>query len=150
MVKQKVRAKASSHHPCHESQQWGKQNLLPGWWSLSIVDVALSPGHSQILSRSCGEKSGEGLGSLLCLQPVTSNNPRPSPNYSPRLQDKIWEWPGDEAIVDAHSCNCALSWMITRVIRVVTPEQVPTPEKQLKFQYCIQQLETQWQPLVTM
>ena len=27
--------------------------------------VASSPGHSQILSRSRGEKSGEGLGSLL-------------------------------------------------------------------------------------
>ena len=27
--------------------------------------VASSPGHSQILSRSCGEKSGEGLGAKL-------------------------------------------------------------------------------------
>ena len=27
--------------------------------------IASSPGHSQILSRSCGEKSGEGLGSKL-------------------------------------------------------------------------------------
>ena len=27
--------------------------------------IALSPGHSQILSRSRGEKSGEGLGSKL-------------------------------------------------------------------------------------
>ena len=34
--------------------------------------VASSPGHSQILSRSF-------------------------PNFSPRLRDKIWEWPGNEA-----------------------------------------------------
>ena len=27
--------------------------------------LASSPGHSQILSRSCGEKSGEGLGAKL-------------------------------------------------------------------------------------
>ena len=26
-----------------------------------------------------------------------SIDPRPSPNFSLRLQDKIWEWPGDEA-----------------------------------------------------
>ena len=29
--------------------------------------------------------------------PWCSNVPRPSPNFSPRLWDKIWEWPGDEA-----------------------------------------------------
>ena len=38
--------------------------------------VALSPGHSQILSRSRGEKSGE---------------------FSPWLRYKICEWPGDKA-----------------------------------------------------
>ena len=26
-----------------------------------------------------------------------SNHPRPSPNFSPWLRDKIWEWPGNEA-----------------------------------------------------
>ena len=31
----------------------------------TCLGLALSPGHSQILSRSRGEKSGEGLGSLL-------------------------------------------------------------------------------------
>ena len=31
--------------------------------------IASYPGHSQILSRSRGEKSGEGLGSLLCHGP---------------------------------------------------------------------------------
>ena len=36
--------------------------------------VASFPGHSQILSHSHGEKSG-----------------------SPRLRDKIWEWPGNKA-----------------------------------------------------
>ena len=38
------------------------------------MGVASSPGHSQILSRSSGEKQ-----------------------VSLRLQDKIWEWPGNEA-----------------------------------------------------
>ena len=28
-----------------------------------------------------------------------SNDPRPSPNFSPWLRDKIWEWPGDKAIM---------------------------------------------------
>ena len=28
-----------------------------------------------------------------------SNDLRPSPNFSPRLQDKIWKWIGDEAIM---------------------------------------------------
>ena len=27
----------------------------------------------------------------------TSFDPRPSPDFSQRLRDKIWEWPGDEA-----------------------------------------------------
>ena len=36
-------------------------------------EVALFPGHSQILSCSHGE------------------------TFSPRLRDKIWEWPGNEA-----------------------------------------------------
>ena len=31
--------------------------------------------------------------------PWRSFDPRPSPNFSPRLWDKIWEWPGDEARV---------------------------------------------------
>ena len=38
-----------------------KYNLPPR----SIVSLASSPGHSQILSRSRGEKSGEGLVPLL-------------------------------------------------------------------------------------
>ena len=32
---------------------------------ISLISVALYPGHSQILSRSHGEKSGEALGSLV-------------------------------------------------------------------------------------
>ena len=34
-------------------------------YTRQAVYLALYPGHSQILSRSCGEKSGEGLGSKL-------------------------------------------------------------------------------------
>ena len=37
--------------------------------SLGTTLLALSPGHSQILSHSRGEKSGEGLGSKLCHGP---------------------------------------------------------------------------------
>jgi len=39
------------------------------WYNMkrtSGMCIASSPGHSQILSRSYGEKSGEGLGSKLC------------------------------------------------------------------------------------
>ena len=32
---------------------------------LALIQLASSPGYSQILSHSCGEKSGEGLGSKL-------------------------------------------------------------------------------------
>jgi len=28
---------------------------------------------------------------------LRSFDTRPSPDFSPRLRDKIWEWPGDEA-----------------------------------------------------
>ena len=75
--------------------------------------LPLYPGHSQILSRSRGEKLGEGLGSnyvtdwkwwtrLVQTESTISGswhsfNPRPSPDCSPRLQDKIWEGPGYEA-----------------------------------------------------
>ena len=40
---------------------------------LRTEHVALFQGHSQILSRSCGE-----------------------PEFSLQLQDKVWEWPGDK------------------------------------------------------
>ena len=53
------------------------------------VHIASSPGHSQILSRSRGEKSGEGLGAKL----------RHGPEMVDSVRDKIWEWPGDEATV---------------------------------------------------
>ena len=29
-----------------------------------------------------------------------SNYPRPSPDFSPRLQDKIWEWSGDRGYIN--------------------------------------------------
>ena len=45
------------------------QNTADKW--TMYYKLALSPGHSQILSRS--------------------------PDFSPRLREKIWEWPGDEA-----------------------------------------------------
>ena len=35
----------------------------------TTTQLALSPGHSQILFCSCGEKLGEGLRSLLCHRP---------------------------------------------------------------------------------
>ena len=42
-----------------------------------IIVIASFPGHSQILSHKCGEKN----------------------DFSPQLLDKIWEWPGNEAII---------------------------------------------------
>ena len=41
---------------------------------LTPINVASSPGHAQILSRSHGEKSGEGLGSLLCHKPKMADS----------------------------------------------------------------------------
>ena len=51
-----------------------KMNLQPYmfYWKLGgqgRQQLASSPGHSQILSHSRGEKSGEGLGSKLCHRP---------------------------------------------------------------------------------
>jgi len=47
------------------------QILLTVCSSLEVptIGIASSPGHSQILSCSLGEKSGEGLGSLLHYEP---------------------------------------------------------------------------------
>ena len=42
--------------------------------------LASSPGHSQILTRICGE----------------------SRFFSPQLQDKLWEWPGDDIPTNTH------------------------------------------------
>ena len=36
--------------------------------------LASSPAHSQMLSHSCGEKSGEGLGTLLHHEPEMANS----------------------------------------------------------------------------
>jgi len=54
---------------------------------LYVPDVASSPGPSE--STISG--------------PRRSFDPRPSPNFSPRLRDKIWEGPGDEAIPDVQA-----------------------------------------------
>ena len=45
-----------------DSPKWQLSSICNFWHSYSL---ASSPGHSQILSRSRGEKSGEGLRSLL-------------------------------------------------------------------------------------
>ena len=47
------------------SQQQQSDGELISYWE----PLASSPGYSQILSRSCGEKLGEGLEPLLCLGP---------------------------------------------------------------------------------
>ena len=69
----------SSTSSCGGSKIKGLKCFLKCFLVASIVwdtwagrtKLASLPGHSQILSRS--------------------------PEYSSRLQDKIWEWPGDEA-----------------------------------------------------
>ena len=40
--------------------------------------------------------------------PGRSNGTRPSPDFSPRLRDKIWEWPGDEATFLYHTHICTI------------------------------------------
>ena len=88
---------------------------------LSIM-LTSSLGHSQILSGSRGENREKVWDqiyitnqkwwtrlvqseSMLCTDRVTISSPwcsfdhRPSPNFSPRLRDKIWEGPGDEATI---------------------------------------------------
>ena len=94
-------------------------NCSCNYLQILLCKLASSPGHghSQILSRSHGEKSGEGLGSFLCHGPEMldlvstncgcSNDPRGSPDFSPQLRDKIWEWPGDEAICKQHTTFCS-------------------------------------------
>ena len=39
-----------------------------------------------------------------------SNGTRPSPKSPPRLQDKIWEWPGNEASNIQHNISYSLCW----------------------------------------
>ena len=41
--------------------------------------------------------------------PRRSIAPRPSPDFSPRLRDKIWEWPGNEAMAVVHFVGLLLS-----------------------------------------
>ena len=36
--------------------------------------------------------------------------PRPLPDFYPRLQDKIWEWPGDEGLCVC-ICVCVLMYV---------------------------------------
>ena len=51
--------------------------------------------------------------------PWRSSDPRPSPDLSPWLQDKIWEWPGDEAICDPLRVNPALPANIEFELKVI-------------------------------
>ena len=79
------------------SMYW--KNILVPW---PMLPLASSPG--QIISRSCGEKPWEHCYVVHRTEstvsgPWRSNVPRPSPDFSPRLRDKIWEWPGDEAML---------------------------------------------------
>ena len=54
-----------------------------------LIGLALSPGHSQILSHSCGEKLGEGLGVKLRhgLEMVDSVSTNLEQNY---VTDRKW------------------------------------------------------------
>ena len=57
--------------------------------SQGMYSLASSPGLSQSLSRGCGV-----------------------PDFSPRLRDNIWEWPGNEPAMYSLFCN-KLSFMIS-------------------------------------
>ena len=52
-----------------------------------------------------------------------SNNPRPSPDYSPRLRDRISEWPGDEARHSTYIIACMLA---IRACWIAIPTKVKT------------------------
>ena len=39
----------------------------------------------------------------------------PSPNFSPQLQDKIWEWPGDEARPRPHNKASYVLWIYIKL-----------------------------------
>jgi len=78
------------------SQPWRKIGRRPG-----IIDMSRTgngglgqykPGPCYVLPEST--ISG----------PWRINDPRPSPDFSPRLWDKIWEWPGEEAIRHISCC----------------------------------------------
>ena len=58
--------------------------------------IALFPGHSQILSPSCGENLSPQLQLSMetCLRILSHSC---GENFPPRLRDKIWEWPGNKA-----------------------------------------------------
>ena len=71
-------------------------NSQHAWDYISTVPSLVPRPLREILSRSRGEKSGEGLGLLVrkwWTRLVQSESTLRT------LQDKIWEWPGDEAIM---------------------------------------------------
>ena len=74
--------------PDISSQPWRKIGRRPGsllhhgpkWWTQLVCNVDLV----------CTNRVHH-------FRPMTYNDPRPSPDFSPQLRDKIWEWPGDKA-----------------------------------------------------
>ena len=91
------------------------QELEEGRWSKrQIQQIRRRPG---IIATSRAGNGGLGLIStwqfVLTDSTVSglwcSNDLRPSPDFSPQLRDKIWEWPGEEGTWRVHAGNKDLS-----------------------------------------
>ena len=120
-----------------------------------VAAVASSPGHSQVFSWAV-EKNREKawdqnyvtdrkwwtrlvrnvtrfvLTESTVSGPWRSFDPRPSPDFSPRLRDKIWEWPGNEAMAAAviPSLSSRMGCGHTRqsaLVHVIYPTPPPLP-----------------------
>ena len=86
----------SSERSLQKKKASWKSNWNTSWmhgYTTEPPDLASFPGHSQILSRSRGERR--------CCVYVSSE-------FSPQLRDKIWEWPGNEATADPRQ---SLKWI---------------------------------------
>ena len=78
---------------------------LYDWFCIPSEQVASSPGHSRfylVAVEKNREKAWDQNYTKQCHGPemvdvVLRSLRRPSPDFSPRLCDTIWEWPGDEA-----------------------------------------------------
>ena len=59
--------------------------------------------------------------------PWCSNSTKPSSDFSPQLQDKIWGWPGNEARVHTRSMTLLTVWGIKGPLNWGEPEMVDWP-----------------------
>ena len=76
--------------------------------------------------------------------PWHSFDPRPSPNFSPQLRDKIWEWPGDKATLGpplcVHNMEVSVFWRLPGGVvicnRAGKPNMAPFLDLSIDLQCC--------------